>query len=176
MPRLDRPSAAAFLTKIAAVAMAEKAIVLANRGVAGPANAPIQISVWDQTDLNENKGSDILEFAGPAAVNDARADSAITVAARKTDTANVFYVGLDNLIRTSFSNFIAQAGTLAAGPPWFLPGFRPPVGNPVRGNGAVVPPVPSSPLTSTSMHEQHVAVFFAGREDDLEVIAWNESV
>ena len=76
--------------KIAAVVVSENAIVLANRGAAGPANAPIQIGIWDQTDLNENQGSNTLEFAGPVAVNDARVDLAVAVAARTTDTANVF--------------------------------------------------------------------------------------
>ncbi len=43
-------------------------------------------------------------------------------------------------------------------------------------NAAAVPPVASSPLAATSLHEQHIAVFFAGREDELEVVAFNGSV
>jgi hypothetical protein len=165
------------VVKIAASVLPEAAIVLASRGVPGPANAPLQISVWDQTDLDENKGSDILEFVGPKPANDARVDSNVAVSARSTSTANVFYVGIDNFIRSGFSTTIAQSGTAATGPIWLLPGFRPPVGNPVRpANSAAMPPVTSSPLVASSLNDQHVAVFFAGKEDDLEIVASNGAV
>ena len=103
--------------KIAASVLPEAAIVLATRGVPGPANAPLQISVWDQTDLDENKGSDILEFVGPKPANDARVDSNVAVSARSTSTANVFYVGFDNFIRSGFSTTIASPFCTSAARP-----------------------------------------------------------
>jgi hypothetical protein len=123
----------------------------------------VTVAVWDQTDLNENQGSDILEFVKKAVV-EARSDSPVAVAARLPEIVSLFWIGTNDRVRTIWSTNVGQLGTPDSGPTWLAAGFELPNTLRVRAG---------SPLAAASIHDQHIGVYAVGPDNMIVTQCWN---
>jgi Matrixin/Putative peptidoglycan binding domain len=173
-----RTSPPGRIERIASVSPSDKVIVAGVRAqvVAPAAQAGVTFLVWDQTDLNEDLGSDILEFVASPTLIEARPDSPIAVASRIPGQVDGFWIGPDDQVRTTFGTNFGETAPTGALPTW--PAAGSPLPNTLFARASSPPGptfVPPSPLAAASIHPQHIGVFFVGREDEILTQAWSQT-